>query len=234
MKPFTRSQNTMSSRSGLLLLLLLWLSVGCKADPLPRQRIQVPPSPQALQRGGRVPLAAKQTNPQAQRSQRSQRGNQVAGLSWSLPSRWKLGPRRRMRVATYLIPAKSNPRAPGGECSVFYFGKRQGGSIIANLSRWKRQFRPAQGQQKLAMEKIKQFKIKGLSVATIELKGTFLFSPRPMSPSKIPRPNHHMLGAIVNAPQGLVFFKCVGPMSVMLPAQHEFQALLQSFRTKKY
>lgn len=219
---------------GVLLLATLGVT-GCKADPLPRRRIPVPSSPTALQRGEDTPPQRTAPSPMntTPRKAAQQAGHgAVAGLRWKLPPRWKLGPRRPMRVATYIIPSPSPNQVANGECSLFYFGQRQGGSIAANLNRWKQQFRPEAGKSNLTLTKRDTQTIRGLKVATLELRGTFLFSPRPMSPTKIPRPNHHMLSAIVRAPKGLVFFKCVGPHSVMRPARREFNALLQSFKTQ--
>ena len=59
----------------------------------------------------------------------------AGGISWESPPRWKLGPRRAMRAATYKIPANPGD-AEDAECAVFYFGPGQGGSIEANLQRW--------------------------------------------------------------------------------------------------
>jgi len=42
------------------------------------------------------------------------------------------------------------------------------------------------------------------------------------------QPGFRLLGAIVEAPQGLVFFKCTGPTATIGKAQAEFDALLGS------
>lgn len=215
----------------ILTFCLVW-TIGCQADQLPRRPIPVPESPAALQRGESSappintaprqatapPLSPQPTNPSA---------NQVAGLRWSIPVRWKLGRASSMRVATYWIPS-TDPKTEG-ECSVFYFGANQGGSLTANFERWKQQFRPDPGKTQLASE-IKQFQVRGMKVATLELQGTFMASIRPMDPQTIPKPNHEMFGVIVNAPQGMVFFKCVGPHVAMQNAKHEFHTLVQSFQ----
>ncbi len=63
----------------------------------------------------------------------------VAGVIWRIPSNWSVQEPRPMRVATYMVPAVSGD-SEGGECGIFYFGNDQGGSVEANIERWKSQF----------------------------------------------------------------------------------------------
>jgi len=44
------------------------------------------------------------------------------------------------------------------------------------------------------------------------------------------RPNYRLLGAIVEAPGGLVFFKCTGPAATIATAEKGFAALVASLR----
>jgi hypothetical protein len=199
---------------------------GCK-EKLPRQKIPLPSSPQALQG---APSRLKRAPQRVQQpTGRPAAANTVAGLSWKIPTAWKLGPRKPMRLATYLIPGSSN--ATIGSCSVFYFGPRAGG-VQANIDRWRKQFRFA--SKRASVEQVKQSKVNvgAIRVNLVTIEGTFLFSPRPMSATKIPKPNSVMLGAIVQAPKGPVFFKCVGPKATMLGAKAAFQKMMYSMKTQ--
>jgi hypothetical protein len=40
--------------------------------------------------------------------------------------------------------------------------------------------------------------------------------------------NYRLRGAIVEAPEGLVFFKCTGPVETMENAEEEFEELVES------
>jgi len=62
----------------------------------------------------------------------------VAGLKWTAPSGWKPETPRPMRAATYTVPATA-PDSASAECVVYFFGSGQGGSVQANLDRWKGQ-----------------------------------------------------------------------------------------------
>ena len=62
----------------------------------------------------------------------------AAGLRWTAPPGWKSEPPRPMRAATYTVPRVSGDESDG-EVVVNYFGEGQGGSVEANIERWKGQ-----------------------------------------------------------------------------------------------
>ena len=131
-----------------------------------------------------------------------------------------------MRAATYAVPA-----APGdkedGECAVFYFGPGQGGGVQDNLDRWISQFQQPDGKPSKTAAQISKQTINGLPVTTISLTGTYI-SGGPMMAAKIPRPGYRLLGAIVEGPQGAVFFKFTGPAKTVAAGQAAFQTMLKS------
>ncbi|HSS44902.1 MAG TPA: hypothetical protein VLO07_06125 [Thermoanaerobaculia bacterium] len=144
----------------------------------------------------------------------------VAGVRWSVPARWREQPPRQMRVATYLVPGTGGAEA--GECAVFYFGKGQGGSVEENVARWTKQFEAP------ANAKTTTRSVGGMRVHVVDLSGTYLGTGGPMMESQERKPNYRLLGAIVEAPGGLLFFKCTGPASTISQAQEEFDRLIQS------
>jgi hypothetical protein len=132
-----------------------------------------------------------------------------------------------MRVATYAVPvAKGDTEA--GELAVFYFGPGQGGSVEANVDRWIGQFE--QPDKKPAKERAKRQKrtINGLAVTTIDLPGTYVASGGPMSPTKVNKPNYRLLGAIVEGPQGPVFFKLTAPAKTAAASEAAFEKMLNT------
>ena len=144
----------------------------------------------------------------------------AAGVKWTAPAAWKAQAERPMRVATYEIPAA--PGSEPGECGVFYFGQGQGGGIEENLDRWAQQFEGAGTPKK--SEKT----VHGLKVYTIDVSGTYLAPGGPMMKSSGKKPGYRLLGAIVEGPQGNVFFKSVGPAATMAKAQADFDSLVAS------
>jgi hypothetical protein len=151
----------------------------------------------------------------------------AGGLKWSVPAKWTAGEAKEMRVATYQVPAAKGD-AESGEVAVFYFGQGQGGGVNANVVRWVDQFRRADGSPAAKDAKIKTQMINLLPVTTVDLKGTYV-GGGPMG-SGAPKPGYRLLGAIIEGPQGPVFFKFTGPEKTVGSAEKSFRALLGSVK----
>jgi hypothetical protein len=151
--------------------------------------------------------------------------NQAAGVAWTVPSGWEVGAQRPMRIATYRIHAIAGD-PEDAECAVYYFGPGQGGTVEANLDRWAHEFTSPNGQTPTA--KMEKRTIAGLKVSTISVAGTYLGAGNMMGQQEPSKPNFQMLGAIVEAPQGLVFFKLTGPLNTVASGEHDFDSLLAS------
>ena len=150
----------------------------------------------------------------------------AGGIQWTAPTGWKSQGARPMRAATYMVPATAGDKEDG-ECAVFYFGQGQGGAVQDNLDRWIGQFQQPDGKPSKAAAEIRKQTINGLPVTTISLPGTYLAGAA-MSMEKTPRPGYRLMGAIVEAPQGAVFFKFTGPAKTVNAGQAAFQSLLKS------
>ncbi len=144
------------------------------------------------------------------------------GIRWTIPKEWTAGATRPMRVATYALPAGKG--AEPGECGVFYFGRGRGGSADENVARWGSQFEggaPPQTTVETA---------NGLRVHRVSASGTYLAPGGPMMQSQGKKPGYALAGAIVEAPEGLVFFKCTGPSSAITAAKAPLDGMIRSIR----
>lgn len=149
-------------------------------------------------------------------------GSQGSGsVKWTPPSRWEAKPPSGMRAATYIIPPASGD-SEGGECAVF---ENLGGSVQANVDRWIGQFEKTDGAPNQKSETIS-----GLSVTTVDVSGTFKGGGPMMGNTSGPKSGYRLLGAIVEGPEGNVFFKLTGPAKTIAAAQDEFQAMLKSLK----
>jgi hypothetical protein len=153
----------------------------------------------------------------------------VAGISWATPPAWSKQARRPMRVATYLIPSAQDDEEDA-ECAVYYFGKGQGGSVEANITRWLGQMQDPEGRDIASLMQREDKLWAGLKTTQIDVQGTFLFSPRPMASEKIPKPGYRMVASIVQAPEGPVFFKLIGPDKTVNRAKAALSELLESLQ----
>jgi len=150
----------------------------------------------------------------------------AAGLKWTMPAGWTAEGARPMRAATYHVPkAASDPDT--AECAVYFFGAGQGGSVEANLERWKGQFQGPNG--KVADAQVQKRTIHGLAVTTISAAGEYSGMGGPMAANASGQPGYRMLGAIVQGPAGNVFLKFTGPDKTVLANQPKFEQLLASF-----
>jgi hypothetical protein len=145
----------------------------------------------------------------------------VAGIHWTVPQNWTSQPERPMRAATYLVPGPKED-LESGECGVFYFGNGQGGTVEDNLNRWISQFERG-GKHEFAKKEVN-----GLQVTTIQISGTYLSPSGPAMESQGKKENYRLLGAIVEAPQGLVFFKFTGPAETINANEASFNQLVGS------
>jgi hypothetical protein len=148
----------------------------------------------------------------------------AGGVEWTVPAKWTTGAGGSMRVATYTVPAAKS--SPAGECAVFFFGAGQGGSVAENVARWGKQFEGAPTPAS------KPVTVNGLKVTRAEAAGTYLAPGGPMMQSTGKRPGYRLLGAIVEAPEGNVFFKLTGEAATVAAAQADFDALVASLRKK--
>jgi len=146
---------------------------------------------------------------------------QIAGVKWTIPGRWTMGPEKPMRVVTYMVPASAGG-GEAAECAVSYFGAGQGGVVDANIDRWVGQFETPVPPAKSHRE------VNGLKVTTVQINGTYMGMGGMMTESSPKKENYRLLGAIVEAPEGLVFFKMTGPQTTIADAEKEFDAMVGS------
>lgn len=148
----------------------------------------------------------------------------VAGITWSIPDGWVSAGERPMRVETYFIDTVDTK----AECAVYYFGPEQGGAVGANIERWIGQMEQPDGSN--AEENATRATIESdcCTINTVEVTGTYNFSAGPMMETKEQRPNYLLLGAVVDAPEGSVFFKLTGPQSESERFKAQFEEMLKS------
>jgi hypothetical protein len=129
-----------------------------------------------------------------------------------------------MRAATYTVPATSGDSV-ASECAVYFFGAGQGGTVEANMARWKGQFTNA---GKPAAAVVSNRTVHGLPMTTIDVAGEYSGLGGPTAASK-PVAGYRLLGAIVEGPGGNIFVKFTGPAKTIAANKAKYDALLASF-----
>ena len=177
---------------------------------------------------GLIAGCSKKTNESKEQSQQQTAGpgaaaipNSVAGIHWTVPQGWTAEPRQQMRAATYKASAPKEGIEPA-DCGVFYFGNGQGGTVEDNLNRWISQFE--KGGKHEFSNKI----VNGLKLTSIQIAGTYLSPAGAMMESTVRKQDYRLLGAIVEGPQGMVFFKFTGPAQTAGAHEANFNQLVSS------
>lgn len=106
------------------------------------------------------------------------------------------------------------------EAKFYDFGGPSGG-IDANIKRWVSQF---EGKPEVKQEELT---FGGTKVVLLTASGTYL-DGGPMSPTKTPRPDYTLCGAILAGDQSNIFIKMAGPKAAMARAQADFKKLATS------
>ncbi|HWB82881.1 MAG TPA: hypothetical protein VG675_01990 [Bryobacteraceae bacterium] len=150
----------------------------------------------------------------------------AAGLQWTAPPGWKDRGSRPMRASTYIVSNAAGDHE-AVECVVYFFGAGEGGSIEANLARWKGQFRNPKGGQPEAQ--VRRRSVHGLPVTTIDISGLYSGMGGPMAAPAPAKPDYRLLGAIIQGPGGNLFVKFAGPAHIIAANQQKFEQLLGSF-----
>ena len=144
-------------------------------------------------------------------------------ISLEVPAAWK-----RVKPRVNFIDYEFAAPAPEGEkvgARITVLGA--GGSVQANIDRWKAQFSLA--GRKLKVEKRD---IGGQEVHVVDLEGTYLDRPagRFALGKTTPRDNYRVLGAIIVTRFGRYYIKMVGPRKTVGAHEKAFRAVLDSLK----
>jgi hypothetical protein len=153
-------------------------------------------------------------------------------LQYTPPDTWQKEPvKSAMRHDQYRLPrAEGDPE--DGELAVF--GAGVGGGIAANVQRWRGQFSTPDGQP-LPDEAVVQqtLEVGGLKITVVDIAGRYnTGGMMPGAPAE-PKDDYRMLGAIVETPGGLWYFKAVGPANTIGQHRDAFMEFLRSMRVEQ-
>ena len=139
------------------------------------------------------------------------------GLALTAPEGWqRQAPRSSMRVAQFGLSAAEGAEA--GEVSVI----GAGGSVEANIDRWKKQFAGDVETSTVTKD------IAGGKIHHVTINGTYLYQARPMAGPTESKPGWRVRGLIFEVQGGLLFVKGWGPKATMDKHEAGFHALAAS------
>lgn len=157
--------------------------------------------------------------PRARRVERSEPERLAGGLTWTAePPFVYRRPENDLRSVEYAVRGY-----PDATLGVFHFGAEEGGggSVDDNVERWVGQFEEPHDRR------VEPREVGDLRMTIVDVSGTFV-GRMGMGGPAAPREDWRLLGAIVQGPRGLVFFKLIGPDDAIAAAEDAFEALVES------
>ncbi len=149
---------------------------------------------------------------------------QILDLNATLPDSWVAEtPKSDMRKLQYRV-ASGNDAQPA-EFVLYYFGPGQGGTLEANVDRWRSQFsRPDGGEVEPVIEEIDGVT---MPATLVTIQGSYARGLG-VGPQGDPLPDRMLLAAVVQTPQGNLYPQLHGPAAVVSTARDGFVGLLRS------
>jgi hypothetical protein len=139
-----------------------------------------------------------------------------------VPASWKTKQAAsQMRLAEYSAPA-------GAEVVVYFFGASQGGSVEANLARWKGQFTNPNGGA--VEEKVTHEKNGAIAMTVAEYRGTYARGVGAGSTAAQALPNHILLAVVAETPKGTLFFQMYGPVAAVEAQRSAYLGFARSLK----
>ncbi len=141
-----------------------------------------------------------------------------AGLAWDVPKGWRMGPKKRMRLVTFL---------PGTDDKTQVYLMLSGGALVDNVNRWRGQV-GKNPVSKSAVDSYEKVRVAGRNGVLVEVTGEFKGG---MGMAAIP--DAGLTGIIVPGRSQSLFLKMIGPREVVQANRAKFLVFSKSIRVSK-
>ena len=151
---------------------------------------------------------------------------EMDGLKSKTPDNWKAGKTTSpMQKAVFVLP-KADGDPEDASVIIYFFGVGGGGSLEANIDRWKKQFNAPAGDN----AKVDKSKVGDVDVTTVDVAGTYRFTVRPGDENVTEKPNFRMVGVYFGSKNGPYYIKFVGPAKTVERHKKDFDEWLKNFK----
>jgi hypothetical protein len=204
---------------------LLFLT-GCGQAPSPDATTSSSRSNEALQTDPDETLTAANSdaNASSRESLTDSKGRIVVdGITLDVPANWESkSPGSSIITAEFVLP-----RAEGDDTDGRLTISTAGGTVEANIDRWKGQFDPQ--PQDASQQEIDAT---GLKITIVDYSGDFNDQRGPFAPA-VKRPGYRMIAAVIPSDGQLHFIKATGPQKTIAANSDAIRQFIQSARTTK-
>jgi hypothetical protein len=154
----------------------------------------------------------------------------LAGITFTPPANWRSLGASGMRKAQYTLQPVGGDAA-AAEVNAYYFGPSAGGSVDANLERWIGQMKTPEGSATDTDVERRDFEVAGLKTHLVAVNGSY--DPgmgRPMGGGGEVHDGYRLVGVVVEAPEGNVFFKLTGPRATAEAMEHDLVRMIEGIQ----
>lgn len=146
---------------------------------------------------------------------------ELPSITLPKPAAWMwVKPSMQFRTLQYQVCAQASGKgAPCADLIVSVFKLGDGGSVDANIERWKNQFQNTDGSP--AQPTRSQRVVAGVSVTRVDVKGAW----KGMGMSQAQN-NSEQLAAVIELPKETIYIRVVGPESIVEGARKDFEAMV--------
>ena len=150
----------------------------------------------------------------------------LLGYRSAVPAAWVSRPASSsMRLAEFVIPAADS--SPGAEVVVYFFGKGQGGTVAANLVRWKAQFSMPDGSA--VYESVARDSTGPFPITIAEYRGTYARGIGAGDTNNA-KPGQALVAGVAETPRGTLFIQLFGPIDRVIAARPAFETFVKGLR----
>jgi hypothetical protein len=152
----------------------------------------------------------------------------AAGVIFYAPTAWnEQKPDSRLKLFQFEVPSP-DPAFQNGQMEVLYFGPNKGGTVQSHVDRWKAEFT----ETDKGFPPVSDMRtVNGLRVTTVQIEG--IYQSTMPGADRLPKKDWAVAGAIVEGPEGLLFFKMSGPVVTVRSARPVFDMMTSNIRREK-
>jgi hypothetical protein len=152
----------------------------------------------------------------------------VGNLKFTIPSKWRIEPvESPARGGQWRVPPLHG-EGEGGEVVVFYFGPGIGGTAKENIEAWIGTMFNAEGHP--AAAEVKHHVTGGLKISQVVIFGTYNQVVSLPGVPPVPKSNYGLLGAVIENPQGTIYWRFTGPEPLITATLPLFNKVIDSVK----
>jgi hypothetical protein len=201
-------------------LVLVLNALGCGSQPANRPAEETSKDKNSTAKAFEVAASPDRDTNNTRAENGSSQGSIVAldAIRLTAPADWI----RKATDSSFVAAEFSLPRVIGDSADGRLTISTAGGTVEANIDRWKGQFKPQ--PQSITQEDVD---IAGLKATVVDMSGDFNDQRGPFAPGEL-RPGYRMIAAVIPVGGQLHFIKATGPLKTITSHAASIQQFIRS------